>query len=173
MAKPTTTGKFAQKGTRGISSLIFLASFILSAFLALGTLTTNRALGLRASIPGGQGLLQFYVSGQGLLTLVPLDLILLIYTFFIILDIVTLRVLAEAQIAAEENPEHAQRLAGKAEKYIDWALSGLVFFITVEFSSALSSLHILIEGDNFWVLSAISVIVAMIARSIMHRLTDV
>jgi hypothetical protein len=166
------TGKFAQRGTRGISSLIFLASFILSAFLALGTLTTNRALGLRASLPGGQGLLQYYVSGEGLLTLVPLDCMLLIYTFFIILDIVTLRVLAEAQIAAEENPEHAQELAGKAEKYIDWALSGLVFFITVEFSSALSSLHILIV-DNFWILLVISAKVAVIVRSIMHRITQV
>ncbi len=169
MAKPTATGKFSRRGTRGISSLIFLASFILSAFLALASISVTRVLGLRAKIPTNE-LLPYYVSTQGLLTFVPLDLMLLGYTFFVILVIITLRILADAQIATDDNPEHAQALAGKAEKYIEWALNGLVFFIAFEFSSALTSLHILI-ADNYWVEIAICVLVALIARSIMHRMT--
>jgi hypothetical protein len=171
MAKPTTTGKFSRKGTRGISSLIFLASFILSAFLALASISVTRILDLRTKIPQNE-LLPYYISAQGLLTFVPLDVLVLGYTFFVILVIITLRILADAQIAAEDNPEHAQTLADKAERYIEGALNGLVFFIVFEFSSALTSLHILVQ-DNYWVAIAISILVALIARSIMHRITDV
>ena len=171
MAKPTTTGNFSRRGTRGISSLIFLASFILSAFLALASISVTRILGLRAKIPQNE-LLPYYVSPQGLLTFVPLDLLVLGYTFFVILVIITLRILADAQISAEDSPEHAQALAGKAEKYIEWALNGLVFFIAFEFSSALTSLHILIE-DNYWAAIAICVVVALITRSIMHQMTHI
>jgi len=171
MAKSITTGKFSRRGTRGIQSLIFLASFILSAFLALASISVTRILDLRAKIPTNE-LLPFYVSAQGLLTFVPLDLLVLGYTFFVILVIITLRILADAQLATEDNLEHAQALADKAEKYIEWALNGLVFFIAFEFSSALTSLHILI-GDNYWVAIAICVLVALIARSIMHRITHI
>lgn len=169
MAKPVTTGKFSLRGTRGISSLIFLASFILSALLGLASISVSRVLDLRAKIPPNE-LLSYYVSVQGLLTLVPLDLLLLGYTFFVILVIITLRILADAQISAEEKPEQAQRLADKAEKYIERALNGLVFFIAFEFLSALTSLHILIE-DNYWFAIAICLIVALIGRHIMHRMT--
>src|SRR5208337_2529372 len=171
MAKPSPTGKFSRRGTRGVSSLIFLASFILSAFLALASISVTRILNLRAKIPQNE-LLANYVSAQGLLTYVPLDLLMLGYTFFVILVIITLRILADAQIATEDNPEHAQALANRAEKYIEWALNGLVFFIAFEFSSALTSLHILIE-DNYWVAIAICILVALIARSIMHRMTHI
>jgi hypothetical protein len=171
MAKPTTTGKFSRKGTRGIQSLIFLASFILSAFLALATLTVNRIVGLRAQLPPNE-LSSVYASVQGMLTFVPLDLMMLGYTFFVILVIVTLRILAEAQIAGDENLQQAQELAGKAEKYIEWALNGLVFFIAFEFSSALTWLHILAD-DNVWPAIAICILVALIARSVMHRITHI
>ena len=171
MAKSITTGKFSRRGTRGIQSLIFLASFILSAFLALASISVTRILDLRAKIPANE-LSSYYVSSQGLLTFVPLDLLVLGYTFFVILVIITLRILADAQIAAEDSPEHAQALADRAEKYIEWALNGLVFFIAFEFSSALTALHILIE-DNYWVAIAICILIALIARSIMHRITHI
>jgi hypothetical protein len=72
----------------------------------------------------------------------------------------------------EENLEHAELLAGKAEKYIEYALSGLVFFIAFEFSSGLSSLHILLD-DDVWFGIAISVSAALIARYGIRKITHI
>jgi hypothetical protein len=95
--------------------LIFLASFILSAFLGLGSLSVSRALAFRAKVDA-QSLWSYYVSVHGLLTLVPLDLIIVAYTTFVTLVVITLRVLVEAQLSVEEKPERAQTLTAKAEK---------------------------------------------------------
>ena len=172
MAEPIAP-KISQRGARGIQSLIFLASFILSAFLGLASLSVNRILRLRETLAAaGQLLSSYYVGIQGLLTLVPLDLMLLVYTAFVILVVVTLRILVEAQLSVEENPERAQALARKAEKHIESALNGVVFFITFEFTSALTSLHMLF-GDNVWPEIGIYVIVTLTARAVMRRIAHI
>lgn len=165
--------KISQRGAQGIQSLIFLASFILSALLGLASLSVSRLMGLREKLPApGQSLSSYYVSIQGLLTLFPLDLVLLVYTAFVILVVLTLRVLVEAQLAVNENPERAQTLAAKAEKYIEIALSGVVFFISFEFTTALTSLHTL-AGDNVWPIIGICVITTLTARVVMRRVANI
>jgi hypothetical protein len=172
MAKPIAP-TISQRGAQGVQSLIFLASFILSAFLGLASLSVSRLLGLREKLPAaGQSLSSYYVSIQGLLTLVPLDLILIIYTVFVILVVITLRVLVEAQLVVKEDPERAQALAGKAEKYIESALYGIVFFITFEFTTALTSLHALFD-DNVWPGIGICVITTLTARAVMRRVAHI
>ena len=172
MAKPIAP-KISQRGARGIQSLIFLASFILSAFLGLGSLSVSRVLAFRAKLPAdGQSLWSYYVSPHGLMTLVPLDLIILAYTTFVTLVVITLRVLVEAQLSVEENPERAQTLAAKAEKYIEMALYGVVFFIILEFSTALTSLSILVQ-DNVWPGIGICVIATLTVRLVMRRVAHI
>ncbi|MGA2784826.1 MAG: hypothetical protein ABSF09_09040 [Candidatus Bathyarchaeia archaeon] len=172
MAKPIAP-KISQRGARGIQSLIFLASFILSAFLGLGSLSVSRVVAFRAKLQAdGQSLWSFYVSVHGMLTLVPLDLMLLVYTSFVILVVVTLRVLVEAQLSIEENPERAQALAGKAERYIESALYGVVFFIIFEFTTALTSLQILVQ-DNVWPGIGICIIATLSTRLVIRKVAHI
>ena len=163
--------KFSQRGARGIQSLIFLASFILSAFLGLGSLSVSRAIAFRAKVDS-QSLWSYYISRQGLMTLVPLDLILLAYTTFVTLIVITLRVLVEAQLSVEENSERAQTLAGKAEKYIEIALYGLVFFIVFEFTSALTLLQSLIQ-DDVWPGIGICLITTLTVRLVIRKVAHI
>jgi len=168
-----TTQKISQRGARGIQSLIFLASFILSALLALGSLSVTRVINTRAKLPpGGQALLPYFLSAQGLMTLVPLDLLLGAYACSVILVVFTLRILADAQLVAEENPERARALAGKSEKYIEWALNLLVFFIVFEFATVLTLFHVLF-GDDYWPGIGICLAIAFVSKSAMRRITKV
>ena len=169
----TSPPKISQRGTRGIQSLIFLASFILSALLGLGSLSVSRVLDVRSKLPpGGSALLPYFLSTQGFLTLLPLDILLVAYACSVILVVFTLRILAEAQLAIEENPTHAQELAEKAEKHIELALNTLVFFIVFEFATVLTSLHILFEED-YWPVIGICLVVALASRSLMRRMTHI
>jgi len=132
-------------------------------------MSVSRVLGMRAKITAsGQSLLTYYLSPRGFLTLFPTDLLLLAYTACVILVVITLRVLADAQLTVEENPEHAQKLAAKAERYIEWALNSVVFFMAVEFSSTLTSVFVIFE-DNVWPAIAICGGVALCARYVMRK----
>ncbi len=173
MGKSVSGTKISKRGARGIQSLIFVASFILSALLALGNLSVGRVLGMRAKlIASNQPLLPYYLSLQGLQTLVPLDLFLILYTASAILVVITLRVLAEAQLTVDEKPEHAQALAVKAGKYIEWALNGVVFFMALEFSSTLTSFYIIFQ-DNYWAAIMLCAGVALCARYLMHKVANI
>jgi len=170
MAKPPTS--ISKKGARGVGSLIFVASFLLSALLALGSMSVSRIYGTRTRLlASGQPLLPYYLSVRGFLTLLPLDILLLAYTVCVILVVITLRILAQAQLTAEENPQHAQKLAAKAEKYIERTLNGVVFFMAFEFLTTLNSVYILFE-DNFWPAIALCAAIAYFARYLMHRVIN-
>ena len=133
----------------------------------------TRVLNARSKLPpGGQALLSYFLSAQGFLTLVPLDMLLVAYACSVVLVVFTLRILADAQLVAEENPERAQSLAGKAEKYIEWALNLLVFFIVFEFATVLTLFHALF-GDDYWPGIAICFVIAFMARSAMRRITKI
>lgn len=123
-------------------------------------------------LAAGQPLLQTYFSDQGFTTLLPLDLILVMYTVSIILMVVTLRVLAEAQLSVEENPERGQTLAAKAEKYIEWVLNAVVFFMALEYLSTLTSFYMIFQ-DSYWAAMVLCVIVALCARYVMRKVLKI
>ena len=168
----SSSKKISQRGTHGIQSLIFLASFILSALLGLGSLSVSRAVSVQSKFVGSESLSNYYFSLEGFLTLVPLDLLLVAYACSIILVVFTLRILAEAQLLAEEDSDRARSLSERAEKYIEWALNALVFFVTLEFSSILAWMHIFFATD-LWPVIAMCLSVALMARVIMRKKTNV
>jgi len=93
-----------------------------------------------------------YFSFRGLITIIPLDLILLLYIASVMIAIVTIKILAEAQLT--EDLERADALILKADKYLGWILSLLIFFMIMEYASALEFVQILASG-NFLILLAI------------------
>ena len=107
-----------------------------------------------------------YFSFRGLLTVVPLDLVLLLYIASVMIAIVTIKILAEAQLA--EDPGRADALILKADKYLAWILSLLVFFMIFEYSSALEFMQLLSSG-NLLILLALDAIAALVVSRFLQR----
>jgi hypothetical protein len=115
---------------------------------------------------------RYYFRG-GLLTLVPWDLFLLTYVSTLFLVLITLRVLAEAQMSLEQHPKRAEALMAKAERYVDWAVTGTVFFTAFEFLSTPFFLRFVIFSDNFWPYLVVSLAIALCIRYVMHRVMNI
>jgi len=105
-----------------------------------------------------------YFSFQGLMTIVPLDLVLLLYIASVMIAIITIKILAEAQLT--DDPQRADALILKADKYLGWILSLLIFFMIMEYSSALEFIQILTSG-NFLILVAMSAVATFVVSRFM------
>jgi len=168
-----------ESGRQGVSrariqSLIFVTGFAFASFLLVGSLTTDRLVAI--SVRLGEEfkpdeLMRFYLSNQGLLLLVPWDVFMLAYISCLILLVITFRLLAEAQRHLEENPKRAEALTDKAENYVEWALTGAVFFSSMEFLSTVFLLRFVFFSGNVWPYLAISLGLALCVRLVMDRIT--
>jgi len=108
--------------------------------------------------------LDYYFSLRGLLTIVPLDLTLLLYIASVMIAIITIKILAEAQLT--DDPQRADGLILKADKYLGWILSLLIFFMILEYSSSLEFIQIVASG-NFLILLAVGLIATLIVSRFM------
>ena len=110
--------------------------------------------------------LDTYFSFRGLLTIVPLDFTLLLYIVSVMIAIITIKILAEAQLT--DDPERADALILKADKYLGWILSLLIFFMILEYSSSLEFMQIVASG-NFLILLAVGLAGTFIVSRFMTR----
>ena len=167
--KSNYSGETTHPGKRTIQVLVFAAGLLIGPLLALGSTTIGRINDYRpvwekaAGLPPldlfaprdlatTQAYLKYYFSPAGLVTLVPLDMILVIYIGSVLLSIVTIKILAEAQLA--EDPNRVDALVLRADKYLGWILSLLVFFMIFEYGSSVELLQILSSG-NFLIFIAV------------------
>jgi len=105
-----------------------------------------------------------YFSIRGLVTIVPLDLVLVLYIASVMIAIITIKILAEAQLT--DDPRRADGLILKADKYLGWILSLLIFFMILEYGSALEFVQILSSG-NFLILLAMSLAATFVVSRFM------
>ena len=158
-----------------IQSLIFIAGFIFSSLLLVGSLSLGRIVAANLRIVANYNETQvsrYYFRG-GLLTLLPWDLFMLAYVSTLFLALITLRVLAEAQRSLGQHLKRAEELTAKADKYVEWALTGTVFFTAFEFLSTPFFLRFVIFSTDFWPYLIICVGIALCVRHVMHRVINV
>jgi len=168
-------------GRRTIQVLIFAAGLLISPLLALGSETINRMAAERPiwqkSLPPEdlfvpknaatmKAYLHYYFSYQGLVTVVPMDLMLLLYIASVMIAIVTIKILAEAQLTDDQGK--ADTLILRADKYLGWILSLLIFFMFVEYGSSLEILRIIASG-NFLIFLAISLVITLVVSRFMSN----
>jgi len=160
--KGNDSGETTHPGKRTIQVLIFAAGLLIGPLLSLGSTTIGRINGYRPIWEKAAGLppldlfappkvatmqvyLNYYFSPVGFVTLIPLDIILAIYIGSVLVAIVTIKILAEAQLA--EDPNRVDALVLRADKYLGWILSLLVFFMILEYGSSVELMQILTSGN--------------------------
>ena len=160
--KANDSGETTHPGKRTIQVLVFAAGLLIGPLLALGSITIGRindyrpiwekAAGLPPldlfaprNVATMQAYLKYYFSPEGFVTLIPLDIVLIIYIGSVLLAIVTIKILAEAQLA--EDPNRVDALVLRADKYLGWILSLLIFFMILEYGSSVEFLQILTSGN--------------------------
>lgn len=168
-------------GRRSIQVLIFAAGLLISPLLALGATTISRIAAERPIWQKGlppedlfipkspatmKAYLDYYFSYQGLVTVVPMDLMLVLYIASVMIAIITIKILAEAQLT--DDPQRMDVLVLRADKYLGWILSLLIFFMIMEYSSALEIVRILASG-NFLILFGIDLATAVVVSRFMSR----
>jgi len=166
-------------GRRTIQVLIFAAGLLIAPLLALGGTTIGRMAAERPVWQKGlppedlfipkdpatlKAYLDYYFSYQGLVTIVPIDLMLLLYIASVMIAIITIKVLAEAQLTDDQ--ERAEVLILRADKYLGWILSLLIFFMIMEYTSSLEILRILASG-NFLLLLIIDAVATLVVSRLM------
>jgi len=168
-------------GRRSIQVLIFAAGLLISPLLSLGGTTISRITAVRPIWEQGlppvniftakdptvlRAYFDRYFSYRGLITIIPLDLMLLLYIASVMIAIVTIKVLAEAQLT--DDPQRADALILRADKYLGWILSLLIFFMIMEYGSALEFIQILVSG-NFLILLVITTAATLIVSRFMTK----
>ena len=179
-----SSGETTHPGKKTIQVLIFAAGLLIGPLLALGSTTISRidayrpiwiqAAGLPSediftpkSLAVMRGYFAYYFSHTGALTLIPLDVVLLIYIGSVLLSLVTIKILAEAQLA--EDPNRVDALVLRADKYLGWILSLLFFFMIVEYSSSVEFVRILVSGNFlFFIVAALAA--TMVVSKFMRKL---
>jgi hypothetical protein len=160
--KRINSGETTHPGKKTIQVLVFAAGLLIGPLLALGSTTIRRINDYRpvwqkaADLPPldlfaptkaatMQAYLKYYFSPEGFVTLIPLDIIMMIYIASVLLAIVTIKILAEAQLA--EDPNRVDALILRADKYLGWILSLLVFFMILEYGTSVEFIRILSSGN--------------------------
>ncbi len=159
-AKPKEPGETAHQSNRTILSLIFLTGFLLVPLLSLGTLFATRVISARpvweqlAGLPPErqhpdlatiQAYLNFYFSPTVLLNLLPADIIMITLIGTFLLTMITIMLLAEAQLT--DDPNRVDALVHRADKYLRWIISFVFFLIFLEFSTVVEILRIFAVDD--------------------------
>ena len=175
------SGETTHPSKSTIQVLIFAAGLLIGPLLSLGSSAISRILTVRAlwehDLPPMdlfsakeptimRAYIDAYFSFRGLLTVVPLDMVLLLYIASVMIAIVTIKILAEAQLA--DDPKRADALILKADKYLAWILSLLVFFMIFEYSSALEFMQLLSSG-NLLILLALDAVAALVVSRFLQR----
>jgi len=179
--KGEAQGPTERPGRRTIQVLIFAAGLLISPLLALGATTISRIAAERPIWQKGlppedlfipkdpatmKAYLNYYFSYQGLITIVPLDLMLVLYIASVMIAIITIKILAEAQLTDDQR--RMDTLILRADKYLGWILSLLIFFMIIEYSSSLEIVRILMSG-NFLILFAIAAAASLAVSRFMSR----
>jgi len=179
-----SSGETSHPGKKTIQVLIFAAGLLIGPLLALGSTTIGRIDAYRPTWIQAAGLppedmfapkslavmrayFGYYFSYTGVLTLIPLDVVLLIYIGSVLLSVVTIKILAEAQLA--EDPNRVDALVLRADKYLGWILSLLFFFMIVEYSSSVEFVRILVSG-NFLLFVIASLAATVVVSKFMRKL---
>jgi len=110
--------------------------------------------------------LDHYFSFRGLVTIIPLDLTLLLYIGSVMIAIITIKILAEAQLT--DDPERADTLILRADKYLGWILSLLIFFMIIEYGSEVEFIQIIASG-NFLILLAFGLGATLVVSRFMSK----
>ena len=171
-------------GRRSIQVLIFAAGLLISPLLALGSTTISRIIAVKPQWDRGlppedmftakdpatlKAYLDYYFSLRGLVTVVPLDLMLLLYIASVMIAIITIKILAEAQLT--DDPQRADALILKADKYLGWILSLLIFFMLMEYGSALEFVQILASGNFLILLAIVAAATCVVSRFMTNAIT--
>jgi len=179
-----SSGETSHPGKKTIQVLIFAAGLLIGPLLALGSTTIGRIDAYRPTWIQAAGLppedmfapkslavmhayFAYYFSPEGILTLIPLDAVLLIYIVSVLISIATIKILAEAQLA--EDPNRVDALVLRADKYLGWILSLLIFFMILEYSASLEFLRILASG-NFLAFIILDFAAAFVTSSYLRRI---
>jgi len=179
-----SSGETTHPGKKTIQVLIFAAGLLIGPLLALGSTTISRIDSYRPiwiqaahlppedmfspkSLAVMRAYFAYYFSYSGVLTLIPLDAVLLIYIGSVLLSLVTIKILAEAQLA--DDPDRVDALVLRADKYLGWILSLLFFFMIVEYSSSVEFVRILVSGD-FLTFIVIALAATLIVSKFMRKL---
>jgi len=182
--KRNDSGETAHPGKRTIQVLVFAAGLLIGPLLALGSTSIGRVNDYRpiwekaADLPPldlfaprnfatMQAYLKYYFSPEGLVTLIPLDIVLIIYIGSVLLAIITIKLLAEAQLA--EDPNRVDALVLRADKYLGWILSLLIFFMILEYSTSVEFIQILTSG-NFLIFLLLDLTATVAVGHYMHRI---
>jgi hypothetical protein len=181
--KRNDSGETTHPGKRTIQVLVFAAGLLIGPLLALGSTTISRINDYRPIWEKAAGLppldlfaprnaatmqtyLKYYFSPAGLVTLIPLDIILVIYIGSVLLAIVTIKILAEAQLA--EDPNRVDALVLRADNYLGWILSLLVFFMIFEYGTSVELIQILSSG-NFLIFITVGLAATVVVSYYIRR----
>lgn len=181
--KQNDSGETTHPGKRTIQVLVFAAGLLIGPLLSLGSTTIGRVNDYRpiwekaAGLPpldlfapknavAMQAYLKYYFSPEGFVTLIPLDIILVVYIGSVLLAIVTIKILAEAQLA--EDPDRVDALVLRADKYLGWILSLLVFFMILEYGTSVELLQILTSG-NFLIFITVGLATTVVVSYYIRR----
>jgi hypothetical protein len=164
--KGNDLGETTHPGKRTIQVLVFAAGLLIGPLLGLGGTTIGRINDMRpiwekaAGLPPEnlfgfgftprdlatmQAYLNYYFSPAGFVTLIPMDIVMIIYIGSVLLAIVTIKILAEAQLA--EDPNRVDALVLRADKYLGWILSLLLFFMILEYGTVVEFIRIVTSGN--------------------------
>ena len=163
-------------GRAKIETLTFINGFIITALLLVGGLQVQRLLTIVFSLSESYNATQlgaFYLSSSGFYRIAPWDVLTAAYIVILFLNVITLRVLAEAQVTREENRKRSNALLAKADKYTEWTLVGSVFFMSMEFLSTFFILRYVIFKGDVWLYLVLSLVLAVIVHRLMHKVLKV
>jgi hypothetical protein len=111
-----------------------------------------------------------YFSLFGLKTLVPHDIILLMYSAAVIMSIACILLLAEALLAVDERKhKKAKQLTERGMKYFGWILTFLIFFITIQWMEESLFPFGSIFQDNMWIILGIATVITVVVRVLVNR----
>jgi hypothetical protein len=135
----------------------------------INELTGGKGYAMVTSLPMGA---KEYFSLFGLTTLVPHDLILLMYSAAVIMSIACILLLAEALLAVDERKhKKAKQLTERAMKYFAWILTLLIFFITIQWMEESLFPFGNIFQDNMWIILGIATAITVVVRMFVNRAT--
>lgn len=111
-----------------------------------------------------------YFSLFGLKTLIPHDIILLLYSAAVIMSIACILLLAEALLAVDERKhKKAKQLTERGMKYFGWILTLLIFFITIQWmEESLFPFGSIFQG-NMWIILGIATMITVVVRMLVNR----
>jgi hypothetical protein len=176
-----------EKARKGIEARILTAGLVLVVLLLLWQFYVGEINNVRNEwrteianqLTGGKGFAMVtslplsvgdYFSLFGLKTLVPHDVVLLMYSAAVIMSIACILLLAEALLAVDEKKhKKAKQLTERGMRYFGWILTLLIFFITIQWMEESLFPFGNILQDNMWIILGIATLITVVVRVLVNR----